>query len=194
MIVGLEGILEAVTEDSAIVKTGPISLRVYIPGSTLNTIGPVGGEVCLHTYLYVREENISLYGFTTAEELWMFQLLLTVSGIGPRAALGLLGALSPEQFVSAVTGENLALLSKVPGIGKKTAGRIVLDLKSKVEKEWTGEETAVLMPEDADVISALTGLGYSLREATQAAASVADSKDLSLEDKVMRALQKLSSV
>ena len=93
-----------------------------------------------------------------------------------------------------MTGENLALLSKVPGIGKKTAGRIVLDLKSKVEKEWTGEETAVLMPEDADVISALTGLGYSLREATQAAASVADSKDLSLEDKVMRALQKLSSV
>lgn len=194
MIVAMEGILEAVTEDSAVLKVGPISLRVYIPGSTLNTIGAVGNEVRLHTHLYVREENISLYGFSTAEELWMFQILLTVSGIGPRVALGLLGALSPEQFVSAVTGENLVLLSKVPGIGKKTAGRIVLDLKSKVEKEWTGEEAAVLIPEDVDVISALTSLGYSLREATQAAASLSDAKNLSLEDKVMRALQKLSTI
>ncbi len=194
MIVVVEGILEAIAADAAVIKVGPVSLRVYIPGSTLNAIGAVGSDVRLHTHLYVREDNILLYGFNTAEELWMFQLLLTVSGIGPRAALALLSSLNPAQFVSAVTGDNVTLLSKVPGIGKKTAARIVLDLKGKVEKEWSGEETAVLMPEDSDVIAALTGLGYSLREATQAAATIGDAKDLSLEDKIMRALQKLSTV
>lgn len=194
MIVALEGILEAITADSAVLKVGPVSLRVYIPGSTLNNIGAVGGQIRLHTHLHVREENIALYGFSTSEELWMFQLLLNVSGIGPRAALALLGAISPEQFVGAVTSENIALLSKVPSIGKKTAGRIVLDLKSKVEKEWMGEQKAVLAPEDTDVITALTGLGYSLREATEAAASIGDGENMSLEEKVMRALQKLSTV
>ncbi len=194
MIVALEGTLEAVAADAAVLKVGPVSIRVFIPGSTLNNIGPVGSEVRLNTHLYVREENISLFGFSTSEELWMFQLLLNVSGIGPRAAMALLGAVTPAQFVSAVTGENVALLSKVPGIGKKTAGRIVLDLKSRVEKEWMGEEAAVMVPEDTDVISALTSLGYSLREATQAAAATGDGQGLSIEEKIMKALQKLSSV
>lgn len=192
MIVALEGILQSRGSSSAVVKVGPLSLSIAAPTSTLSQLGNVGDKVYLHTHLYVREDNIALYGFASAEEMGLFQSLITVSGIGPRTALGVLSTISPDQLIAAIEGGNLDLLSQVPGIGKKTAGRIVLELKGKLAKEWGSAIVPSLQQEDADVVAALTGLGYSLREATQAVSVLADSKGLKLEEKVKLALQQLA--
>jgi len=194
MIVALDGILESRGIDSVVVKVGPLSLQVYVPGSTLSRLGTVGDRVHLHTHLYLREDNIAVYGFASADELVLFQNLISVSGIGPKAGLSFLSTLSVEQLASAIVGGNVDLLTQVPGIGKKIAGRVVLELKGKLEKGWIGEITPALKQEDADVVSALTNLGYSLREATQAVANLPNSSDLDLEEKVKLALRQLSAM
>ena len=192
MIVALEGILESRGIDSAVVKVGPLSLLVYIPGSTLSRLGTVGHKVHLHTHLYVREDNISIYGFASADELALFQNLISVSGIGPKAGLAFLSMLSVAQLASAIISGNVDLLTQVPGIGKKIAGRVVLELKGKLEKGWEGVVTPALTQEDADVVAALTTLGYSLKEATQAVASLPNSSELDLEEKVKLALRQMA--
>jgi len=192
MIVALEGILESRGIDSAVVKVGPLSLQVYVPGSTLGRLGAAGDKVHLHTHLYLREDNIAIYGFASADELGLFQNLISVSGIGPKAALALLSTFNAEQLASAIVSGNIDLITQVPGIGKKIAGRIVLELKGKLEKGWAGAVTPVLTQEDTDVVAALTNLGYSLREATQAVSNLPASQDMDLEEKVKLALSQLS--
>jgi Holliday junction DNA helicase RuvA len=192
MIVAVEGILVGRGADSAVVKVGSLSLEVRVPISTLDRLGAISEKVYLHTHLYLREDNIAIYGFASAEESGLFKHLISVSGIGPKAALGLLSMFSPDQLVSAVINGNVDLISQVPGIGKKTAGRIVLELKGKLEKGWVDDMAPALMQEDADVVAALTGLGYSLREASQAVSSLAASKEMDLEQKVRMALQQLA--
>ena len=193
MIVALEGILDSRGIDSAVVKVGPLSLLVYVPGSTLSRLGTVGDKVHLHTHLYVREDNLSFYGFASADELALFQNLISVSGIGPRAALAFLSTLNVDQLASAIVGGNVDLLTQVPGIGKKMAGRVVLELKGKLEKGWAGAVTPALTPDDADVVAALTTLGYSLKEATQAVAGLPNAAELDLEEKVRLALRQLAA-
>jgi Holliday junction DNA helicase RuvA len=193
MIVALEGILDSRGIDSAVVKVGPLSLLVYVPGSTLSRLGTVGDKVHLHTHLYVREDNISFYGFASADELALFQNLISVSGIGPKAALAFLSTLNVDQLASAIVSGNVDLLTQVPGIGKKMAGRVVLELKGKLEKGWAGAVTPALTPDDADVVAALTTLGYSLKEATQAVAGLPNSAELDLEEKVRLALRQLAA-
>jgi Holliday junction DNA helicase RuvA len=193
MIVALEGILDSRGIDSAVVKVGPLSLLVYVPGSTLSRLGTVGDKVHLHTHLYVREDNISFYGFASADELALFQNLISVSGIGPRAALAFLSTLNVDQLASAIVSGNVDLLTQIPGIGKKMAGRVVLELKGKLEKGWVGAVTPALTPDDADVVAALTTLGYSLKEATQAVAGLPNAEELDLEEKVRLALRQLAA-
>ncbi len=188
MIATLEGVLQHRGNDSVIVNVGGIGLQVYASSSTLNQLGTTGSRVFLYTHLHLREDNAALYGFASGEELALFRNLVSVSGIGPRVALGLLSALSPEQLVMAIASENTDLISQVPGIGKKTAGRLVVELRSKLEKEWR-EVASPLAPEGADVIAALTGLGYSLAEATRAVSKLSGAEELSLEEKVKLALQ-----
>jgi len=188
MIATLEGVLQHRGNDSVIVNVGGIGLQVYASSSTLNQLGTTGSRVFLYTHLHLREDNAALYGFVSGEELALFRNLVSVSGIGPRVALGLLSALSPEQLVMAIASENTDLISQVPGIGKKTAGRLVVELRSKLEKEWR-EVASPLAPEGADVIAALTGLGYSLAEATRAVSKLSGAEELSLEEKVKLALQ-----
>jgi Holliday junction DNA helicase RuvA len=192
MITALEGKLESLRSNSAILKVGPLSLTVSAPTSTLSQLGNVGDKVYLHTHLYLREDNIALYGFASAEELGLFQSLITVSGIGPKIALAALSTLNPAQIVTAIEGNNIDLLSQVPGIGKKMAGRIVLELKGKLEKQWGSAIAPSLKQEDTDVVTALTGLGYSLREAIHAVSALSDSKGLALEEKMKLALQQLA--
>ena len=188
MIATLEGVLQHRGNDYVIVNVGGIGLQVYASSSTLNQLGTTGSRVFLYTHLHLREDNAALYGFVSGEELALFRNLVSVSGIGPRVALGLLSALSPEQLVMAIASENTDLISQVPGIGKKTAGRLVVELRSKLEKEWR-EVASPLAPEGADVIAALTGLGYSLAEATRAVSKLSGAEELSLEEKVKLALQ-----
>jgi holliday junction DNA helicase RuvA len=134
-----------------------------------------------------------MYGFASADELALFQNLITVSGIGPKAALSFLSTLNVEQLASAIVSGNDDLLTQVPGIGKKMAGRVVLELKGKLEKGWAGVVTPALTPDDADVVVALTALGYSLREATQAVSNLSANEDMDLEAKVRLALQQLAA-
>jgi len=112
MIATLEGILEYRGTDSIILNVGGIGFQVYVPGSTLSQLGAVKGKISLYTHLHLREDNVSLYGFASGEELALFQNLISVSGIGPKAALGLLSALKPEQLIMAISSGNIDLISQ----------------------------------------------------------------------------------
>jgi Holliday junction DNA helicase RuvA len=192
MIAAVEGTLVSRGTNTVIVKAGPLSLQINVPGSLISRLGHPGSTVTLYTHLYVREDIISLYGFATGRELALFDQLITVSGIGPKVALALLTALNADQITTGIISGNADLLSQVPGIGKKTAARIILDLKSKLEKGWDGEVIAAVTDSDSDAVSALTGLGYSIREAAQALSAIAQTEDMSVEDRVRLALQQLA--
>jgi Holliday junction DNA helicase RuvA len=191
MIATLAGTLEYRGHDSVIINVGGIGFRVYVSSSTSSQLGAVKGRVSVYTHLHVREDSISLYGFASSEELTLFRSLISVSGIGAKLALTVLSALNPEQLVMAITSGDIDLLSQTPGIGKRIASRLVVELRGKLEKEWR-EVALPLAPENADAIAALTGLGYSVAEATKALSSLPDSPSLSLEEKIRMALQQLA--
>ncbi len=189
MIATLEGKIEHKGSDHIVVGVGGVGFRVRVPLSTLSGVGDVGDRVKLHTHLHVRENELALYGCETAEELELFELLLTVSGIGPRSALLMLSKLTPEMLSNAIANKNLDVLSTVPGIGKKTAERIVLDLKGKVK---VVSEAGAVVPSqvDQDAIAALTALGYSVGEAQTALRYLTpEEQKLSIEEKILTALR-----
>ncbi|MDD5648527.1 MAG: Holliday junction branch migration protein RuvA [Dehalococcoidia bacterium] len=192
MIAAVEGTLVSRGANTVTVKAGPLSLQINVPGSIISKLGHAGSTVMLHTHFYVREDVIALYGFSTRQELALFEQLITVSGIGPKVALALLTALSADQIAAAIIGSNVDLLSQVPGIGKKTAARIILDLKGKLEKGWEGEVISTVTDSDSDALAALTGLGYSIREAAQALSAVPQTEGMSVEERVRQALQQLA--
>ncbi len=192
MIAILEGTLEYRGVDSVIINVGGIGFQVHVPGSTLSQMGAIKDKVSLYTHLHLREDNVSLYGFASEEELALFKNLISVSGIGPKAALALLSASNPEQLAMAIASGNVDVISQVPGIGKKIAGRLVVELKGKLEREWKGA-VLPLAAENTDAIAALTNLGYSLREAIQAVSNLPNSSKLTLEEKVKMALQQLAA-
>jgi Holliday junction DNA helicase RuvA len=187
MIAGLQGKLQTIGSSWAIINVGGISFQVYMPTSTLSTLGVIGEEVELHTHLYLREDNATLYGFATPEELVLFQILTTVSGVGPKLALAMLSAMSVEKLTMAIATGSAELLSEVPGIGKKMASRLILELKGKLAAAWLAP--AELTEENTDVLAALTSLGYSVREASRAIAALPREQKLTLEERIKLALQ-----
>jgi len=191
MISSLQGKLESLGTDRAIINVGGIGFQVYLPTSTLSSLGSVGDEVKLYTHLHLREDNVTLYGFATVEELALFQTLIGVSGLGPRLALAMLSAMSVEQLTMAIVTGSTDLLTTVPGVGKKMASRLVLELKEKIGAGWVMAPATEIARENADVLAALTSLGYSASEATKAVATLPPSPDLKLEEKIKLALQYL---
>ena len=167
MIATVEGRIAARSRSSLVVTVGGIGLRLFCTQPTLAT-ARLGEGILLHTHLIVREDELSLIGFATGEELALFEMLLGVSGIGPKIALGLLSAMSPDALRLAIGQEQPDLIARVPGIGKKTAQKIVLELRDKVGITVPGEGLAELGEADEAVIDALTVLGYSLIEAQRA--------------------------
>ena len=188
MIAGLHGKVEAVGTDWAIINVGGISFQVYMPTSTLASLGAVGKEVKLHTYLQIREDSAALYGFASADELALFQTLISVSGLGPRLALAMLSAMDVEKLTIGIATGSAELLTEIPGIGRKMASRLILELKDKIGAGRVPVPTSQVAAENADIITALTALGYSATEATRAVAALPAS-DLTLEEKVKLALQ-----
>ena len=188
MISSLYGKLESLGSDYAIIDVGGIGFQVYMSTSGLSTLGTIGKEVKLHTYLHLREDNVSLFGFASAQELSMFKTLLNVSGLGPRLALAMLSAMDAEQLVVAIASGNADLLTGIPGIGKKMANRLVLELKDKLGAGLIASPMAELAQDNADVLAALTALGYSAAESTRALATLPRDQSLSLEEKVRLAL------
>jgi Holliday junction DNA helicase RuvA len=190
MIASLKGVLEGRGPGWALIRVGGVGFQVYLPASSLARLGPVGKEVEVHTHLYLREEVLALYGFATAGELGLFQSLIGVRGVGPKLALALLSALTPDQLTMAIASGNEDLLTQVPGIGRKTAQRLILELKGKLEKVIS---PVAVSESDAEIVSALTNLGYTLAESTRALSSLPQDKDLALEDKIKLALQNLGA-
>jgi Holliday junction DNA helicase RuvA len=193
MIASLSGKLESVSSDGAIINVGGIGFEVYMPTTALSALGTPGNDVKVYTHLHVREDNISLYGFTSAEELRLFETLLGVSGLGPRLALVMLSALSPEQITLAIATGSTDMLDMIPGIGKKVASRIILELKEKIGAGWVITPATQVAQENTDVLAALTSLGYSAGEAVKAVATLPLDATLNLEEKIKLALQYFGS-
>ena len=190
MIVGIRGILEAVGADWVHLRVGGVTLQVSVPAATIGELGLVGGEAHLFTHLSIRDDQAVLYGFVSSAALDLFLMLLGVSGVGPRTALALLSTLGVAGLQRAIAAEDISALSAAPRVGRRTAGRIVLELKGKVE---VGEVASGPLPggDDAEVIAALLALGYSTGEARRAVDGLEKSPDLTLEDRVRLALQRL---
>jgi len=189
MIAGLHGKLESVSSDWAIIDVGGIGFQVYMPTSTLSSLGAIGEEVKLYTHLHLREDNATLYGFASTDELGLFESLINVSGLGPRLALAMLSAMSVDKLTMAIATGSSDLLTVIPGIGKKMAERLILELKEKIGAGWITTPAAQLAQENTDVLAALTSLGYSAAEANRAVATLPPSSDLSLEERIKLALQ-----
>jgi holliday junction DNA helicase RuvA len=177
MIAHLRGKLLAKHPNQAIVETGGVGYDVTISVPTFSELPGIGGEVALHIHTHVREDMIALYGFLRPSEKTLFEKLITVSGIGPKLAITILSGMAADEMVNAIRGNDIARLTRIPGIGKKTAERMVLELRDKLAVEKIGEiATAPTMsPVEADVLSALINLGY--QRATAEKALVAVSKD-----------------
>ena len=131
----IKGSIDMKLSDSIIIETGGVGYKIYMTKNAIEKIGNVGDIVKIHTHYYVREDNISLYGFMTSEELRMFELLIQTSGIGAKSALTILANIEPYAFALAIITNNDEKLIKIPGIGKKTAARMILELKDKLKKE-----------------------------------------------------------
>ena len=192
MIASLHGRLESLGGGWAVINVNGIGFQVYMPTSTFSSLGTIGKEVHLQTYLVMREDSVTLYGFNTAEELELFQILIGVSGLGPKLALAVLSAMSVEQASMAIATGSIDLLTLIPGIGKRMAERLVVELKDKIGAGLIATPAAQLAQGNTEVIAALTSLGYSVSEASRAVASL-PSSDLSLEEKVRLALQSFYS-
>jgi Holliday junction DNA helicase RuvA len=194
MIASLNGKVESLGGDSAIINVGGIGFRVYMPTTVLSTLGKPGDIVKVYTHLHVREDNIALYGFASTEELWLFETLLGVTGLGPKLSLAMLSALSPEQITMAIATGSIDMLDMIPGIGKKVASRIILELKEKIGAGWVISPGTEVAKENTDVLAALTSLGYSAAEAVKAVSALPADPKLKLEEKVKLALQYLGSM
>ncbi len=188
MITGIEGKLQTKTANGAIIKVGGISLAVQMPASALSTLGNIGDKVQIFTHLQLREDSIALYGFATAEELDTFRILLSITGVGPKVALSVLSAMNPGQLALAISSGNADMLCHIPGVGKKTASRLLLELKDKIAGIAVGTPTT----EGNELTAALLGLGYSPSEVTSAISALPNSPGLTIEDKIRLALQHFS--
>lgn len=190
MIASLSGTIKQIGEDNLVVGVGGVGVRVTVPTTVLEDVGGIGRRVSLHTHLVVRETELSLYGFETEEDLLLFELLLGVSGVGPKVALSILSTLSPELLKSAIVREETAVLQRVPGIGKKTAERLMFQLRDKLDMTRVATTVPLVSDVDADVIDVLTSLGFSVVEAQSALQNLP--RDVSsIDERVQLALQYL---
>lgn len=194
MIASVSGTVQGRGEDFVILDVHGLGVRVFVPGTVLENLGGLGRPLMLHTHLVVREDNWSLYGFSQEEELQLFEILLGISGVGPKVALAMLSTLSPELLRSAILREETAVLQRVPGIGKKTAERIMFQLRDKLDFSATSAASVPLVSDvDAEVIDVLTTLGFSIVEA-QGALQKVDRQIDTIEERVQAALQYLGQV
>jgi holliday junction DNA helicase RuvA len=194
MIAAVRGTVEAKSLDSAYIQVAGVTLRVYAPLSTLSSLA-VSHEARLHTYLLVRQDALALYGFANAEDRDLFEQLLMVGGVGPRTGLALLSAMPAGAFREAILTEDVQRLMVAPGVGKKLAGRLILELRPRFEKlvPAGGGAGSIAAPAGrAAVVDALTMLGYTPSEAAAAARTLPPDATGNLEELIMQALRALA--
>src|SRR5487761_164184 len=176
MIAHLRGRLLSKTPQTVVVEAAGVGYEVTISSPTFTALPAEGTEVALLVYTHVREDALALFGFTTATEKRLFEKLLSISGIGPKLAITVLSGLPPERLIAAIHGQDHATLTRIPGVGKKTAERIVLELKDKLEDLGPTPVAGVATPVSEDVLSALVNLGYP-RAAAQKGLETAVARD-----------------
>lgn len=186
MISRLSGTVWATAPDHVVIRVGGVGLKVSVPADVIDQLA-IDQPVELFTHLQVRENDLTLFGFYTEEEVDVFRLLLSVSGVGPKVALSVLSTITLDALRQAIAQEESGILTRVPGIGQKTAKAIIFHLRDRLAAQGVGAAPA-LAEGDAEVIAVLTGLGFSLVEAQRALQSLPRDEDLSREERVRRAL------
>lgn len=192
MIASIHGILEARRTDHALVRVGGFGLRIFAPSSTLSRLGEPGDEVTLYTHFQVREDGMALFGFASETERDAFEQLITISGVGPKVGLALLSTMDPPALYKAISDEDLQRISLAPGVGKKLAARLVLELKGKLPAlaGVGGTSPSVAASNlQAEVLEALVGLGYSTAAAQAALKKIPQDRAMTLEEQVTFALR-----
>lgn len=197
----LKGTIEEITEDNLVLEAGQIGYNVRISARTANALGNIGSFIKIYTYTLVREDTFSLYGFLTKDDLEIFKKLITVNGIGPKGGLAILSVMSADELRFAIAAGDAKAISKAPGVGAKTAERVILDLRDKISLEDTlgPKENGVAAAlsdretgkEKNEAIEALTALGYSAADALRAVKQVDTTEKDSVEDILKAALKYL---
>lgn len=200
----VKGELTEVTVDFIVIEAGGIGYRIFIPGKTFEYLPGIGEELKVYTYLHLREDVMILYGFLTKDDLELFKLLITVSGIGPKGGLAILSTLEADDLRFAVLSGDAKAIAKAPGIGAKTAQRVILELKDKLSLEDAFEKKSehVALKQNAsgvnqvknDAVLALTALGYSSTESMKAVSAVAITEEMDVEAVLKAALKHMSLV
>ena len=197
MFAYIKGSLEVKSINYVVVENNGIGYKVFMSANSIGTIGSAGDSVKVYTHYHVREDDISLYGFNSEEELRMFEILISVSGVGVKSALLMLSDITPSSFALAVINDDVTRLTKVPGVGKKTAQRLILELKDKLKSEditcgefEEEEECKNNCVINNDAIVALQVLGYCKKEAETALQKI-DMQNLSVEETIKEALKNL---
>ena len=198
----IKGILAEITEDAIIVENQGIGYEIAVPGQVFDYLPSVGEEVKIYTYHYVREDAILLYGFLTNEDVRIFKMLIGVSGIGPKGALAILSVLSTDDLRFAILGDDAKAIAKAPGVGAKTAQRVIIELKDKLSLEDAFEQKLANQAQKAELnpavgvkneaILALTSLGYSQSEALKVLQGIEISPDDQVEDVLKMALKQMA--
>lgn len=208
MLAYIRGKLEAKMTEYVVIDVGGLGYKVFMSEGSIENLGNIGDIVKVHTYYRVREDDISIFGFNTQEELKMFELLLGVSGVGARTALAMLATCTPSEFALAVVSEDVKVLTEIPGIGPKSAKRIILELKDKIKKEQAVEEIKEQINKNerqnsrifdisevkekvSEAIQALQVLGYNKKEIEKAFEKL-DVKELSTEELIKKGLNLLN--
>lgn len=199
MIHFVRGNLAETGTDYVVLDNQGIGYLIYTPASVLDELPPIGGSVKMYTYMYVREDQLALYGFMTRDDLQIFKMLIGVSGIGPKGALGILSTISPNQFRFAVMSGDSKAISKAPGIGPKTAQKLIIELKDKLKLEDVFEDTTESISEPLDTnhgaekeaMMALVSLGYSESEAFKALKQIQVTPDMDSEQILKLALKQM---
>lgn len=204
MIYFVKGELDTIAENTIVVENGGIGFEIMVPLSVVSNLPQTGNEVKIYTYTYVREDALQLYGFLTKDELAMFKLLITVNGIGPKGALGILSVMDADALRFAILADDAKSISKAPGIGGKTASKLILELKDKLNLEEAVENVLDKGQEAAggktaggngvaanEAIQALVALGYTSTEAVKAVKRVEITADMTVEDILKAGLKNL---
>lgn len=196
----IKGELVEILDDVIVVEAGQIGYNIHIPASMIDNFTGTGQEVKIYTYLQVKEDDMQLYGFLTRDDLNIFKLLLGVNGIGPKGALAVLSVMTPDDLRFAVLGEDAKSIAKAPGIGNKTAQRVILELKDKISLEDAFEAKTAHVAEEQnaassvknEAVQALTALGYSSSEALKAVSGVELTEGITVEEVLKEALKQMA--
>lgn len=203
MISYIRGELAIVQENKAIVDVGGVGYGIFMSGQSMSLLPPVGTEVKIHTYLNVKEDAMQLYGFLTADDLHIFKLLIGVNGIGPKGGLAILSVLTPDDLRFAVISNDAKAIAKAPGIGKKTAEKLIIELKDKLSiddvLEHAGGEGGAVLPAtgaageiQSEAVQALVALGYGSTESLKAVKQVEISENTGVEEVLKQALKHMA--